>query len=132
MANAMIQGDDLKKGDIHRIYSETQREGQVIGQNPLPNEEVEEYSEVELWISRGPSPDGNKILTVDVHSYANHEESIVTVYAGYILIYEGYPPQGGTINIPVCGEGQITYQIYVNGEPVGTQTMTFESPEEGQ
>ena len=129
MANAMIKSDGFDLGKINRVYSETYREGQVIGQNPSPYTLAEEYSVIELWISLGPSPDGSQILTVDVGSTT--EESIVTVYTGPILVYEGYP-QGDKLTIPVSGEGQVTYEIYVNGEPAGTQTVTFESPEEGQ
>jgi len=129
MANAMINGDGFDVGEIHRVYSETYREGQVIGQNPPANDTAEEFSEIELWISLGPSPNGSKILTVDVQHYT--EDAFVSVYSGPILIYEGYP-QVSTLEIPVSGEGAVTYQIYINGEPAGTQTITFESPEAGQ
>lgn len=132
MANALIHSNDLTLGQIFRVYSETQPAGLVIGQNPPANDMVEEFSEVDLWISLGPSPYGSKVLTVDARRYAGHEEALVAVYAGNILIYEGYPPPEGKIDIPVSGEGQVTYQIYVNGDPVGEQTITFESPEEGQ
>jgi len=129
MANAMIKSDGFDVGEIHRTCSETYREGLVIGQNPPANDTADEFSEIELWISLGPSPNGSKILSVDIGSYT--EEAFVSVYAGKILIYEGFP-QDSTLDIPVCGEGEVTYQIYINGEPKGTQTITFEGPEEGQ
>ena len=129
MANAMINRDKLNLATIHRIHSETYREGQVIGQNPPAKDMVEEFSDIELWISLGPDPNGSRILTVEVQD--SSEDSFVSVYAGPVLIYEGFP-QEKELEIPVCGEGEITYQIYMNGEPSGTQTITFESPEEGQ
>ena len=129
MANAMISRRNLNLGTVHRIYSETYREGLVIGQNPSASEMVEEFSEIELWVSLGPSPNGSQILTVDVRNYT--EDPFVRVYTGPVLIYEGFA-QDSTLEIPVCGEGEVTYQIYINGEPAGTKTIAFENPEEGQ
>lgn len=129
MAGAMINRNSLNMGEKHRIYSENFEEGTVVGQAPAPNSQVEEFSKIELWISLGPSPNGSKILTVDIQNYT--EEAKVIVYTGPILIYEGYP-QDSILEIPVSGEGEVTYQIYINGEPNGTETITFESPEEGQ
>lgn len=132
MATAMVRHDRLILGNVHREYSGTFEAGVVIGQDPPENEQVEEYTRVDLWVSLGPSPAGQKILTVDIRGIGDKEDTIITVYTGHILIFSGHPPAGDTLNIPVCGEGQVTYQIYINGEPAGTQTVLFDTPEEGQ
>lgn len=135
MASTMVLYNRLDLGTIHQVYSEIFETGTVIGQNPAENTPVQEHTRVDLWVSKGPSPNGRKTLTVDVRNIANYDESLVTVYNGHILIFSDYPTQGGVIDIPVSGEGAVEYQIYVNGEPSGTQTVNFDetqTPEGGQ
>ncbi|WP_162924471.1 sortase [Rubrobacter indicoceani] len=56
-AREMLQANGLELGDITREANEEYDEGGVFLQDPLPNAEVEEGSEVGITLSDGPPPE---------------------------------------------------------------------------
>ena len=145
-------GLNLAEGSIVEKHSDIYINGCVIEQSVLPNTEVDIGTVISLVVSKGsdapdqmedldgydqneeeqPDPDKTSTAIIDF-TLTQHSGKVDVVIEqiggdGNKIIYSkkhDLDKEGKDISVPVNGTGQQKYDIYVNGELLGTKKVNF-------
>ena len=141
--NALVNIDtnNLKQGKIQEVWDDTVEEGKVITQYPTYGTKVEEGTEVNLTISKGPDPstqppdpgssEVTKTVLIDLPGDAEGLINLSVLMDGQKVFSETIDADmQSRVPIKVTGSGVKELAVYVNGVGCGTQTVDFSQPDE--
>lgn len=111
---------DLIQGNISYQSSSTIEKDKVIDQNITPGTEVSRKSVVDFVVSKGKETSANPplILQVPLPSDRANMKVVIQKVQNSIIerIHEGtYSSADSPLEIPITGEGKVTFEIYVDG-----------------
>lgn len=124
----MVQ--DLILGNITLESSNEYPKDSVIDQSVKPGNEVSKKSIVDFIVSTGPAEDNSATHKLRVPLPKNLDTMKVTVYKVQndisSKIYEGiHGSADSPLLIPISGEGEITFEVYINDSLLERKTYSF-------
>ncbi len=111
---------DLIQGNISYQSSSTIEKDKVIEQNITPGTEVSRKSVVDFVVSKGKETSSNPPLILQVPLPGDREgmKVVIQKVQNSIIerIHEGtYNSSDSPLEIPITGDGKVTFEIYVDG-----------------
>jgi serine/threonine-protein kinase len=141
LAESTIDTYKLGHGRVDPWFSDTVEKGLVITQYPLKDTPVEEGTEVNIQVSKGPDPDKQPpdlppAVDPDPGMVTREEVIDLSSYSGTVdvrVLMDGVEVHRETVDtnmdvsvrVRVTGTGVRTLSIYINGTASGTQEVDF-------
>ena len=136
-----ISTNNLKEGKIQEVWDDTVEVGKVITQYPTEGTRVEEGTEVNLTISKGPDPSAEttdpgsgevtKTVFIELPGDAEGLINLKVLMDGEQVFNESVnADMQSRVPIKVTGSGVKELAIYVNGVASGTQKVDFSQADE--
>ncbi|MGI6571193.1 MAG: Stk1 family PASTA domain-containing Ser/Thr kinase [Caldicoprobacterales bacterium] len=132
IAEEMIKGDKLVKGEVKEEYNSEYKEGIVFRQSPQPGANVEQGRKVDLWVSLGEQPSYKKKIELYLGDIDRKVRvQIIRTSDDKIIYDKKQNPSEGKIEIILEDKGKQNYAIWIDNEYFMTRTLNFTEKERG-